>query len=139
MYLAFLLIVFYMLCILIFIYIIGQYFFIWCFMKYVYLCDTCRTCTCRTCSEPMHHLFVNDASQMNLWDAWFLNCPAYFIQLENDNRCVLSIVYLCVSFVHNFGIITLLFSDTRYQACDQRTVRLCCRNHEWKIHKADTR
>jgi hypothetical protein len=36
MYLAFLLNVFYMLCILIFIYIIGQYFFIWCFMKYVY-------------------------------------------------------------------------------------------------------
>jgi hypothetical protein len=48
MYLAFFLNVFYMLCILIFIYIIGQYFFR-CFMKYVYLRDRCRTCMCRCC------------------------------------------------------------------------------------------
>jgi hypothetical protein len=107
MYLAFLLNVFNMLCILIFIYIISQYFFIWCFMKYVYLCDRCRTCTYRTWSEPMHHPFGNDASHMNLCDAWFLNCPAYFGQPENDNYCVLSDVCLCVSFIHDFGSVTL--------------------------------
>jgi hypothetical protein len=111
MYLALLLNLFYMLCILIFIYIIGQYFFIWCFMKYVYLCDRCRTCTCRTCSEPMCHPFGNDASHINLWDAWFPNYPAYFRQPKNDDRCVLSSVCLCVSFVHDFGSLTLLFSD----------------------------
>ena len=108
MYLAFLLNVFYMLCILIFIYIIGQYFFIWCFMKYIYLRDRCRTCTC---SEFMRHPFGNDASHLNLWDAWFSNCPAYFEQPENDDHCVLSGVCLCVYFVHNFGSVTLLFSD----------------------------
>jgi hypothetical protein len=40
--------------------------------------NRCRTCTCMTYSEPMCHPFVNDASHMNLWDAWFPNCPAYF-------------------------------------------------------------
>jgi hypothetical protein len=137
MYLAFLLNVFYMLYILIFIYIIGQYFFIWCFMKYVYLRDRCRTCTCRTYSEPMCYPFGNDASHMNLWDPRFLNCPAYFGQRENDDRCMLSGVCLCVSFVHNFSSITLLLSDAL--VCDQRTTGLCYWNHEWMIHKADTR
>jgi hypothetical protein len=32
----------------------------------VYLRDRCRTCTCRTCSEPMCHPFGNDVSHMNL-------------------------------------------------------------------------
>jgi hypothetical protein len=112
MHLAFLLNVFYMLCILIFIYIIGQYFFIWCFMKYVYLHNRYRTCMCRTCSELIHHPFRNDASHMNLWDARFTNCPTYFRQSENGDRYMLSGVCLCVSFVHNFGSVTLLFSDT---------------------------
>jgi hypothetical protein len=101
-----------MLCILIFIYIIGQYFFIWCFMKYVYLHDRCRMCLCRTCNEHMRHPFGNDASHINLWDAWFLNYLAHFGQPENGDRCVLSGVCLCVSFVHDFGSVTLLFSDT---------------------------
>jgi hypothetical protein len=112
MYLAFLLNVFYMLCILIFIYIIDQYFFIRCFMKYVYLCYRCRTCTCRICSKLMCHLFGNDASHMNLWDVWFPNCLAYFRQPKNGNRCVLSSVCLCVSFIHDFGSVTLLLSGT---------------------------
>jgi hypothetical protein len=112
MYLAFLHNVFYMLCILIFIYIIGQYFFIWFFMKYVYLRDRCRTYTCRTCSEPMCHPFGNDASHINLWDAWFPNCAVYFGRHENGDRYVVSGVCLCVSFAHDFGSITQLFSDT---------------------------
>jgi hypothetical protein len=100
-----------MLCILIFIYIIGQYFVsdaLWS----VYLCDRRRTCTCRTCSKPMCYPFGNDASRMNLWHAWFLNYPAYFGQPENGDCCVLSDVYLCVSFIHDSGSVTLLFSDT---------------------------
>jgi hypothetical protein len=48
MYLAFLLNVFYMLGILIFIYIIDEYFF----MKYVYLRDRCNLCVTR--SKMMH-------------------------------------------------------------------------------------
>jgi hypothetical protein len=32
----------------------------------VYLSDRCRTCTCSTCSEPIRHLFMNDATHMNL-------------------------------------------------------------------------
>jgi hypothetical protein len=60
----------------------------------------------------MHHPFGNDASHMNLWDAWFLNYPMYFGQSENDDRCMLSGVCLCMSFVHNFGSVTLLFSGT---------------------------
>jgi hypothetical protein len=60
----------------------------------------------------MRHLFRNDVSHMNLWDAWFPNCPAYFGQPENDDRCLLSGVYLYVSFIHDFGSVTLIFSDT---------------------------
>jgi hypothetical protein len=78
----------------------------------VYLRDRCRTCTYRTCSELIHHSFGNDASHMNLWDAWFPNCPAYFGQPENDDRCVLSGVYLGVSFIRDFGSVTLLFFGT---------------------------
>jgi hypothetical protein len=113
MYLAFLLNVFY---------IYVMYFnlhlhywaiiFIGCFMKYVIYAIRCRTCTCRTFSEPMHHPFRNDASHMNLWDVWLLNCLAYFGQPENDDRCILSGVCLCVSFIHDFSSVTLLFSDT---------------------------
>jgi hypothetical protein len=33
-------------------------------MKYVYLCDRCRTFMCRTCSEPMRHPFENNASHI---------------------------------------------------------------------------
>jgi hypothetical protein len=112
MYVAFLPNVFYMLCILIFIYIIDQYFFIRCFLKYVYLRESCRTCTCRTCSEPMRHPFGNDTSNMNLWDEWFPCCPAYFGQPENGDRCMLSDVCLCVCFIRDFGCVTLLFSNT---------------------------
>jgi hypothetical protein len=112
MYLTFLLNMFSMLCILIFIYIIGQYFFIRCFMKYVYLRDRCRMCTFRTCSEYMRHPFRNNTSHMNLWDAWFPNYPTYFRQPENDGCYVLSGVCLYVSFIRNFGSITLLFFDT---------------------------
>jgi hypothetical protein len=110
MYLVFLLNVFYMLCILIIIYIIGQYFVsdaLWS----VYLHDRCRTCTCRTHGEHMCHPFGNDISHINLWDAWFQNCSTYFGQPENDDRYILSGVYLCVYFIHNFSSITLLFSD----------------------------
>jgi hypothetical protein len=60
----------------------------------------------------MRHSFGNDASQMNLCDVWFLNCPAYFEQPENGDRCVLSGVYLYVSLAHDLGSVTLLFSDT---------------------------
>jgi hypothetical protein len=71
----------------------------------------CRTCTCRTCNEQMCHPFGNDESHMN-WDAWFLNCPTYFGQPENGDYCMLSGVYLSVSFIHDFGSVTLLFFDT---------------------------
>jgi hypothetical protein len=54
----------------------------------------CRTCTCGMCSEPMHHLFGNDVSYINLYDAWLLSCLAYFGQPENGDRCVLSGVWL---------------------------------------------
>jgi hypothetical protein len=66
-----------------------------------YLCDRCRTCTCRMCSEPVHHPFGNDASYMNLWDEWFSNCSTYFWQPENDDCCI-----------RDFGSVILLFSDT---------------------------
>jgi hypothetical protein len=78
----------------------------------VYLHIRCRTCTCRTYSEPMRHLFRNDASHMNLWDMWFLNCPTYFGLPKNGDRCMLSDVCLCVSFIRDFSSVTLLFSDT---------------------------
>jgi hypothetical protein len=64
MYLAFLLNVFYMLCNIIFIYIIDQYFLI-IRNRFIYTI-TCKTCTCRIFSEPMCHPFRNDASHMNL-------------------------------------------------------------------------
>jgi hypothetical protein len=64
--------------------------FFWCFIK-------CTTCMCRMCSEPMYHPFGNDASHMNLWDAWFSNCLAYFGQSENGDCCVLSGVCLVLS------------------------------------------
>jgi hypothetical protein len=60
----------------------------------------------------MRHPFENDASQINLRDSWFLNCLAYFGQPENSDCFVLSGVCLYVSFIHDFGSITLLFSDT---------------------------
>jgi hypothetical protein len=85
-------------------------------MKYVYLHDRCRTCMCRTYSEPMCHLFRNDAAHINLLDAWFSNCPAYFGQSENDDHYVLFGVCLCVSFVHDFDSVTLLFSNTPISA-----------------------
>jgi hypothetical protein len=110
MYLAFLLIVFYMLCILIFIYIISQYFFIWCFIKYVYLRDRCRTCTCSTCSKPMHH-----SGTMHL--TWTCEMRgSWIVQHILDNLRMTTIVYFLmsvfVSFIHDFGSITLLFSNT---------------------------
>jgi hypothetical protein len=58
--------------------------------------DRSRTCMYRICSKFMRHSFGNDASHMNLCDTWFLNCPAYFKQFENGDRCVLSGVCLCV-------------------------------------------
>jgi hypothetical protein len=72
----------------------------------------CRTCTYRTYSEPMRHLFGNDTSHVNLWDALFPNCSTYFGQRENGDHCVLSDVCLCVSFIRDFDSVTLLFSDT---------------------------
>jgi hypothetical protein len=60
----------------------------------------------------MRHSFGNDASHINLGDACFSNCPVYFGQPENGDCCVLSGVCLCVSFVCDFGSVTLLFSDT---------------------------
>jgi hypothetical protein len=92
-----------------FIYIIAQYFFIRCFLKCLWS-NKCRTCTCMTCSKPMHHPFGNDASHMNLWDAWFLNCLAYFRKLQNGDRCMLSDLY--IFFVCDFSSVTLQFSDT---------------------------
>jgi hypothetical protein len=56
--------------------------------------NRCRTCTCRTFSDPMRHPFRNNASHINLWDAWFPNCPSYFGQPENDDRYVLSGAWL---------------------------------------------
>jgi hypothetical protein len=56
---------------------------------------------CRIYSEHIRHPFWNDASHMNLRDAWFSNYPAYFGQPENAERYMLSGVCLCVSFVHN--------------------------------------
>jgi hypothetical protein len=78
----------------------------------VYLRDRCRTCACRTCSKPMHYLFRNDASHINMWDAWFPNCPVYFGHLEHDDCCMLSGVWFCVSFIHDFDSVILLFSNT---------------------------
>jgi hypothetical protein len=60
----------------------------------------------------MRHPFGNEASHMNLWDAWILNCPAYFRHPKNDDCCVLFNVCLCVSFVRDFGSVTLLLSVT---------------------------
>jgi hypothetical protein len=50
----------------------------------------CSKCTCKTFSEPKCHPFRNDASHIKLWDAWFLNFPAFFEQPENCDHCMLS-------------------------------------------------
>jgi hypothetical protein len=59
-------------------------------------------------SKPMCHPFGNDAPHIK-----FLNCPAYFGQPENgDQRELSGYASSCVSFIHGFGSVTLLFSGT---------------------------
>jgi hypothetical protein len=69
---------------------------------------------------------TNDASHINLSDAWFLNCLAYFEQPDNDDHCVLSCVFLvCLLFM--ISAVKSCYSPAhRYRTCDQRTVGLCC-------------
>jgi hypothetical protein len=98
--------------------------------------NRCRTCTCRTCSKPMRHLFRNDASHMNLWDVWFPNCSLYFGQPENRDHCVLSGVSLVCFFIRDFGSVILLFSDTTISDVWSENSGVMLQQ---KIHKADTR
>jgi hypothetical protein len=64
-------------------------------------------------SEPMHHLFRNDAHHIKLWGASFPNYLAYFRQLENGDQHVLSsYASSCISFICGFGSVTPLFSIT---------------------------
>jgi hypothetical protein len=64
-------------------------------------------------SEPMHHPFGNDTSHIKLWGASFQNCPTYFGQPKDYYQRVLSgYASSCVSFIHGFGSVTLLFSVT---------------------------
>jgi hypothetical protein len=64
-------------------------------------------------SEPMCHPFRNDAPHIKLWGASLLNCPAHFRQPENGDQCLLSnYASSCVSFIHGFGSVAPLFSNS---------------------------
>jgi hypothetical protein len=64
-------------------------------------------------NEPMRHPFENDAPHIKLWGASVPNCPAYLGEPENGDQYVLSdYADSCVSFVHGFDSVTLLFSGT---------------------------
>jgi hypothetical protein len=64
--------------------------------------NRCSTCPCRMCKKLMCHLFRNNACQINLWDAWFLNCPTFFGQPKNSDCCTLSGVWLLCVFHSRF-------------------------------------
>jgi hypothetical protein len=67
---------------------------------------------CRTCSEPMRHLFGNDASHITCE----MRCSRIFQHILDSLRMVTVACYLvsgsCVSFIRDFGSITMLFSGT---------------------------
>lgn len=63
-------------------------------------------------SEPVCHSIGNGATHIYLWGVWFLNCPTYFQNLENDDCCVLSSFMTPMSSVHDCDNVALLFSNT---------------------------
>jgi hypothetical protein len=67
---------------------------------------------CRTFSELMRHQFGNMHLTLTYEMCGSRNYLVYFGQPENDEHCVLYGVWFCVSFVHDFGSVTLLFSGT---------------------------
>jgi hypothetical protein len=69
----------------------------------------CRTCTCRTCSEPT---IRKRSISHELVRCVVPELSSVFWTPENGDRYVLSGVCLCVSSMRDFDSATLLFSET---------------------------